>query len=259
MRRVISWMEEHGLSLAAHKREIVLLTQTGINTLHNFTVGDATVQAKPSVRYIGVMLDYKLNYGEHIIRAADKAAKVVATLGTLMANVNGPRPCIRRIRMRAVEAVILSAVQRKGALRIACSYCTVSEPAVLVVAGVFPIDLLAQERHFSTSKGPLWVRRRYHGSPGLPASRPGKENGNGSLGAGGRSDSSVGWTPAKSVGGGGRHLPTQLLIGHSLFCTYPAKMRKVSDGKCPYGDSTFDDAHHRFFICARWNIELFAL
>ncbi|XP_046817454.1 uncharacterized protein LOC124423599 [Vespa crabro] len=40
----------------------------------------------------------------------------------------------------------IAAVQRRGALRIACSYSTVSEPAVLVVAGVIPIDLLAQER-----------------------------------------------------------------------------------------------------------------
>ncbi|GHJ61414.1 hypothetical protein NOK12_39320 [Nocardioides sp. OK12] len=64
--------------------------------------------------------------------------------------------------MRAAEAVMLygvevwaealrkekyrkgiAAVQRRGALRIACSYRTVSEPAVLVVAGVIPIDLLA--------------------------------------------------------------------------------------------------------------------
>ncbi|XP_035723738.1 uncharacterized protein LOC118442354 [Vespa mandarinia] len=113
------------------------------------------------------MLDKNLNYGEHILRAADKTAKVVASLGTLMANVNGPRPCRRRLLMRAAETVMLygaevwaetlqkekyrkriAAVQRRGALRIACSYRTVSEPAVLVVAGVIPIDLLAQERQF---------------------------------------------------------------------------------------------------------------
>ena len=35
---------------------------------------------------------------------------------------------------------------RRGALRIMSFYSTVSEPAVLVVAGVIPIELLAKEQ-----------------------------------------------------------------------------------------------------------------
>ncbi|XP_047356424.1 uncharacterized protein LOC124951690 [Vespa velutina] len=84
-----------------------------------------------------------------------------------MANVNGPRSCMKRLLMRVAEAVILygaevwaeaqrhekyrkriAVVQRMGALRIACSYRTASDPAVLVVARVIPIDLLAKERQF---------------------------------------------------------------------------------------------------------------
>ena len=38
------------------------------------------------------------------------------------------------------------AVQRRGALRVACAYRTVSEEAVAVIAGTIPIDLLARER-----------------------------------------------------------------------------------------------------------------
>ncbi|XP_035724081.1 uncharacterized protein LOC118442502 [Vespa mandarinia] len=167
MRRVPSWMEDHGLFLAAQKTERVLITWTRINTLRSFIVGNAAVQTNSAVKYFGVMLNNKLNYGEHINRAADKAAKVVASLGMLMANVNGPRPCMRRLLMRAAEVVMLygaevwaetlrkqkyrkriAAVQRRGDHQIACSYRKVSEPAVLVVAGVIPIDLLAQERKF---------------------------------------------------------------------------------------------------------------
>lgn len=40
----------------------------------------------------------------------------------------------------------MGAIQRKGALRNASSYRTVSELAVLVVAGVITLDLLAEER-----------------------------------------------------------------------------------------------------------------
>ena len=37
-------------------------------------------------------------------------------------------------------------VQRQGALRVSCAYRTVSEEAVLVIAGIIPIKLLARER-----------------------------------------------------------------------------------------------------------------
>ncbi|XP_047368626.1 uncharacterized protein LOC124956617 [Vespa velutina] len=119
------------------------------------------------------MLDSKLNFGEHIIRAADEAAKVVASLGKLKANINGPRSCMRRLLMRTAEAVILYGaevwaealrhekyrkrivvVERRGALRIAYSYRTVSEPAVLVFTEVFPIDLLAKEKQFVHQQKP---------------------------------------------------------------------------------------------------------
>ena len=82
-----------------------------------------------------------------------------------MANVGGPAAGRRRLLMSVTNSILLygcevwadalkqekyrkqmAAVQRRGALRIANSYRTVSEPAVLVVAGVIPIDLMAEER-----------------------------------------------------------------------------------------------------------------
>ena len=42
----------------------------------------------------------------------------------------------------------LSTVLGRGALRVTSSYSTVSEPTVLVFAGVIPVDLLAQTRNF---------------------------------------------------------------------------------------------------------------
>ncbi|XP_046837589.1 uncharacterized protein LOC124432621 [Vespa crabro] len=107
MRRVISRMEDHGLYLAAQKTEVVLLTKKRINTLRSFTVEDATVQTKTSVRYLGVIISCKLTYRHHILRVADKATNEVATLCTFMTDVNGHRPCIQKLMMRAAEAVML--------------------------------------------------------------------------------------------------------------------------------------------------------
>ena len=39
----------------------------------------------------------------------------------------------------------IAAVQRRDALRIVSPYRTVSEPAILVISGVIPIDLLDKE------------------------------------------------------------------------------------------------------------------
>ncbi|GHJ61426.1 hypothetical protein NOK12_39440 [Nocardioides sp. OK12] len=158
-------MEDNGLSLAAQKTEIMLLTKKRSNTLRSLILGVGAVQTMSAGKYLGVMLDNKLKFGEHIIRAADKPVKLVASLGTHMAKVDGPRLCIRRLLIRADEAVMpygaevwaealqhekfrkcIAAVLRRGALRIACSCQTVSEPAEQVVAGVIPFDLLTLER-----------------------------------------------------------------------------------------------------------------
>ncbi|XP_030747880.1 uncharacterized protein LOC115876293 [Sitophilus oryzae] len=97
---------------------------------------------------------------------AGKAAKGVAALSRLMANTIGPKSSKRRLLMSTVQSVLLygaeiwavvlskekyrkrlAQVQRQAALRVASSYRTVSEPAVLVIAGIAPIALLARERY----------------------------------------------------------------------------------------------------------------
>ena len=60
MRRVRTWIEEHGLSLAMEKTEIVLLTRRRIPTITQFVVGEKA--SKPAVKYLGVHLDTKLSY-----------------------------------------------------------------------------------------------------------------------------------------------------------------------------------------------------
>ena len=64
MRRVRIWMEEHGLSLATEKTEMVLLTRRRIPTITQFVVGEKAIISKPAVKYLGVHLDTKLSYWE---------------------------------------------------------------------------------------------------------------------------------------------------------------------------------------------------
>nr|XP_034194958.1 uncharacterized protein LOC117611141 [Osmia lignaria] len=128
-------------------------------------MGIHTIIAKVAVRYLGVLFDSKRTFWAQIWQAADRAAATASFIAPLMANIGGLRPAKRGLLMTSVESVLLygaeiwagvlrfekyrrrlAAVQRRCALRVACSYRTVAEPAVLVIAGMLPIDLLAVER-----------------------------------------------------------------------------------------------------------------
>ncbi|XP_046686290.1 uncharacterized protein LOC124371966 [Homalodisca vitripennis] len=106
------------------------------------------------------MIDEKLSYREHLESACKKASKTVSSLSWILAISIGPRT--RKSRVLLEHSILLygaeiwvdvlkqktyrrkvAAVQRRGALRVACAYRTVSEAAVLVIAGAAPIDLLA--------------------------------------------------------------------------------------------------------------------
>lgn len=165
LRKVGGWLTANGLEAAAHKTECVLLTRKRVFTPPNIEMDGHRVEISDSVRYLGVQMDSKLRYVEHVTKAAAKAAGTVTALSRIMANIGGPRQQKRLLLNTVVHSVLLygapvwadalcieqtrrkmASVQRQGALRVVCAYRTVSEGAVLVLAGTPPIQLLALER-----------------------------------------------------------------------------------------------------------------
>ena len=160
------WLKSHGLVLAASKTEAVVLSrQRHFSSNLRMQISDEFIEAREAVRYLGEVVDRKLTHWPHIRTVADKAAKVVESLSRLMPNISGPKSSKRRILMSVTHSILLygaeiwadalnvakyrrriASVQRRCALRVVCAYRTVSEAAVLVIAGVIPIDLMAKER-----------------------------------------------------------------------------------------------------------------
>lgn len=272
MRRVTTWMEDHGLALALAKTEIVILTKKRIPTAVPMAVGEEHVETKAAAEYLGILIDSKLTYGDHIRRTADKAAKTTASLARLMANTRGPTSGKRRLLMTATQSILLYGaevwaeamnkecyrkrlgdVQRKGALRVACAYRTVSEPAVLVIAGVIPIALLAQERRA------VYLRKAEVGKK-----TAGDEERRRTLDRWQTSweqDTRGRWTARliTQVGpwierrhGEIDYYLTQLLSGHGYFRSYLYRMGKSASMDCLYCPGVPDDAEHTFFDCDRW-------
>lgn len=275
MRTVKAWMDEHSLSLAMAKTELVFFTRKRVQTILRAQVGDTLIDSKPAVRYLGVMLDSKINFGEHIKRTADKAAKTTAALSRLMANMGGPRPCKRRVLMSVVHSTLLYgaevwsgamsvayhrkrllAVQRRGALRIVSAYRTVSEPAVMVLAGTIPIHLLAMERQRIYEKRGEGDRNR--------VARLEREQTLSSWQESWAMEHRGRWTarliPDIAAWTGRRHgevnyFLTQFLSGHGLFYQYLHKMRIVDSPICLHCAGLEDSVYHTFFECTKWTNE----
>lgn len=106
--------------LALNKIEIVVLTKKWIPITFFLRVGDATVEAKPVVKYLGVVIDNKMSFFEQIRRAADKVSKGVTALSILMSNVEGcflithivKQKCSKRsLLMTTIQSVLLYGVK----------------------------------------------------------------------------------------------------------------------------------------------------
>lgn len=275
MMRVDRWMKGHGLELALHKTELILLTRRRIDTIIPMTVNTIQMQTRSKVKQLGVTLDVKLTFWPHIKQIAEKAAARVTSLSRLMANTRGPRQGKRRLLMSTTHSILLygaeiwadaldvkryrkrlTNVQRQGALRIACAYRTVSAQAVLVIAGVIPIDLLAKERkkiyerRADTSRADAAVKEREETIKIWNERWTNDRTGN--------------WTRRMIVDlrqwtereyGEVNFYLTQFFSGHGYFRSYLHRRRKVQTPDCTLCGQGLDNAEHTFFKCSRWTVE----
>lgn len=273
MIRTRAWLNDHGLELATQKTELLLLTRRHIPTEIEIDILEETLSTKTSVKYLGITLDSKLTFSAQIHCATTKAAKTTAQLSKLMANIGGPLPSKRRLLMEAANSILLYgceiwadtlkvkqrakallAVQRRGALRITSAYRTVSETAVLLIAGMTPIDVYAQERR------KIWQAKLNHFE--LTTEEAIKQE---TL-----NQWQSRWSSARDGRWTARLIPdiriwlnrkfgevnyylTQMMTGHGYFRKYLFKMGKCDSPFCLYEHTDeVDDAEHTFFVCTRW-------
>lgn len=168
IRLVRQWLENAGLSLADHKSEAILITGRKIVEYLNIQVGEQLIASKESLKYLGVVIDNRLNYREHIVYAGDKAARLQSALAGILPNTGGPRQGRRLLLAKVVTSAILyaapiwaealnvqtnrrklAATYRLSALRAISGFRTISDEAACVLAGMMPIDILADENRRS--------------------------------------------------------------------------------------------------------------
>jgi hypothetical protein len=129
-----------------------------------------------------------------------------------------------------------------------------------VIAGVIPIDILAQERRF--------IYQNKDVLDGVAARRTARANSMLAWQQRWDQETRGRWT-ARLIGqleawlnrleGEVNYYLTQFLSGHGLFRAYLHKMGKVDRPSCVFCDFPFDDALRTFFQCANWDREREAL
>lgn len=268
---VAGWMEQNGLTLAAHKTEAVILTTKRGYEKPSFTLNGATVEPKEQLKYLGVEISRRLGFRHHIKRAAVKAGATAEALSRIMPNVRGPGPRARKLLATVVNNQLLYAApiwagalmfdcnigvlegpQRKIALRTAMAYRTVSTQAILVVAGMLPAHLLANERQRN-------YKRMRKGEPGDDVAERERSFDIWQEEWGITTKGRWTWRLVKDVrqwtkrkhGECNFHL-TQMLTGHGCFGHYLHRFKKRLDPRCVDCGAAVDDAEHTIFRCDRW-------
>ncbi|XP_015509714.2 uncharacterized protein LOC107216897 [Neodiprion lecontei] len=272
--RINRWMDMMNLELAKHKTEAVLITSRKIVENIKLNVGEHEITSQPFIRYLGVMLDARLNFKQQVEHVSAKASAVVTSLSRLMPNVGGPKQS-RRLLLTSVVTSVLTygisvwadaletqeswrkagPVYRLSALRVASAFRTISEEAVCVISGTLPLRVLAEERRnlyhrkrsSTLSAEDLRTEERRYSIARWQQLWDAAEKGR--------------WTyrliPRIDVWLGRNHgevnyYLTQMLSGHGCFRAYLHRFKHDDSPECPACPRVAENAEHVFFECPRF-------
>lgn len=176
--RALNWERRSGATFEAEKTAIIHFSRTAARVDRSpFTIKGETVVPKDEVKVLGVLMDTRLQYKQHIARAATKGLEAAMQLKRLsglspsaarhlfIANVAPAMDYASSVWMhgcvdRTIKAI--HRVQNLGAQAIVGTFCTVATAVAEAEAGI----LSAQER-FAQKATKLWVGLRT-----LPDSNP---------------------------------------------------------------------------------------
>lgn len=253
------WLGSVGLRLADHKTEALLISSRKSMETIKLNVGSCCIETKPAIKYLGVMIDNRLSFKDHLLYIAMKSSRTCSALSRIMPNTRGPKYQRRRLLAGVVKSIIIYAspiwsgslrfatyrniinpIFRLTALRVCCAFRTVSDEAALVIAGMMPIDLQIRSSDMSVDGVTEWQNRWTISGNGrwtyslIPDIIPWIERKHGDL------DFYV----------------TQMLSGHGCFRSYLKRFGHDSSPFCPSCDgNVVEDAAHVFFSCPRFDTE----
>lgn len=161
---VVGRIEALGLKVALEKTEALVFhaPRRRPPAGAHLTIGGATIAVRASMKYLGLVLDRRWNFGEHFAQLAPKLIGTASALSRLLPNLGGPNVVCRRLYTGVVRSMalygapvwaeslsaqnkaLLRRPQRVMAVRVIRGYRTISAEAACALAGTPPWDLEAQ-------------------------------------------------------------------------------------------------------------------
>lgn len=120
-----------GLTLTKQKTEATVLRGSRKCRDLNIKIDDTAVTLLRSLNYLGVQINNKWNFHEHVNKITSKARSIIRMLGQITPRIGENH---------------LESVNRKLALMVTGAYRTSPTAALLVLAKIPPIKLLVEKR-----------------------------------------------------------------------------------------------------------------
>ena len=282
MRTIINWCDNSDLQIAREETEILLLTRMRVPRIFNLTLAGKTLITRERVIYLGVVLNTKRNFYDHIEVVRARADAVVGAIRGLLPNVNRPSNACRKLYYQVWKSVVLYTspvwldalsktkvvkelckAQRSALTSTSTPYRTVSHAALCVLTGTMPVHIRARWRGrvFEVEKlvrpdlqNPevIFDQLKLHEEEALEEWRREWSKYNTNNWTRRLIDDAATFRKRKrSID----HFTMQMLTGHGIFNNYRVRINKETDDKCWDCDASPVDAEHVLLRCPRWAIQ----
>jgi ribonuclease HI len=178
LRRAAEWAKRWKIKFNASKTKAVIFSQSINQTTYRLSLDGTKIEIVSQFRYLGIIFDRKLLWRKHIELQCSKSISLLLKLKAVTRRNWGlPQKTNKFIYKRVIEPILLYGspvwskaldksrnitllrrVQRLAALIITGTLKTSSTDALLILAGLTPIDLLARER--STLQFIRWTEQK---------------------------------------------------------------------------------------------------